>query len=235
MSERAHGWPLGRMTPHWRSTSTGPTEVSNAPYSPANGCHTFGLGHFGFGLIFLLLGLGRLFRLAISFALLAFGVFELLAGALAALFIVGVVAAFVIVLVFRLARLFLARSLLGALTRLPRLLLSLSFLLLHLEARCNVRLGGRFQDALLAVLALLQVGQVFEGAAGRKGLAGIVVELVDDRTGGGGRGGGGAGALLLLVYCVLVVRRVSWGCGHTLDDATVSPVAGLVVFGRCFF
>lgn len=197
------------MTPHWRSTSTGPTDVSSALYSQANICHTFGLGHFGFGLIFLLLGLGRLFRLAISFALLAFDICELLAGALAALFIVVVVAAFIIVLVFCLARLFLARSLLGALTRLSGLFLSLSLFLLHLEARCNMHLGGSFQDALLAVLALLQVGQVFEGATGRKGLAGIVVELVDDRTGGGGRGGGGAGALLLLVYCVLVVRQVS--------------------------
>ncbi len=69
-----------------------------------------------------------------------------------------------------------------------------------------MRLGGRFQDALLAVLALLQVGRIFEGAAGRKSLAGIVVELVDNGAGGCGRGGGRADILLLFVYSVLVVR-----------------------------
>lgn len=228
VSDLAQGCPFGRMTPHCRSTSTGPggKSISTGVPGSLSDCgkvrkiYTFWLRDFGFGLVLLLFRLRRLVRLAVRLALRALLVtgVRLLAGGLlgrlaaAAIHLLVAVAVLVAVVVARarlavlvvLARLLLLGRLPRALARLAGLLLALRLLLLDAQAPRDVVLSRRLQDALLAVLAALQVRVILERLAGRKGVARRVVELVDDGARGRGREAGRARGGLLLVVCMVL-------------------------------
>lgn len=77
VKDRAHGWPLARMTPHWRSTSTGPNMVGvsadpNETRPGGGELVPLGLGTFALGSSFFFLVLGALSRSPSAFRFLPF-------------------------------------------------------------------------------------------------------------------------------------------------------------------
>ena len=173
---------------------------------------TFGLGDLGFGLLLLLLVLGALVGIRVGLTLLALGLaVDLFAGHLfrgLALLLKGTVLVVLVAVVVHLlvavpvvlARLLLAGLFLGSFARLPRLLLALGLLLLDLQALRDVLVGRVPDDALLAVLALLQRQAVLQGEAGGEGVAFTLVQVIHVEA-RGGQGRAFAALLLLLVIC----------------------------------
>lgn len=167
----AQGCPLGNRTPHCRSTSTGPVHGQKPGESPyETTVHTFRLGGLWLRFFLLLFLLRPFLRVSVCFALLALAgitvgflspclLCSFVAGSLfavAAVFIaVAVIVAFAIGIFVCLSGFLFTCSFLSALAGLSRLLFPLGLLLLQLEACGDVSLGSCFEDALLAVFALL--------------------------------------------------------------------------------
>ena len=220
------------------------------PFPSSDGWLTLGFRHLGLGLFLLLLILGALISIAFRLPFLALAHILLFPSRLLSSF-AGLLVASVVLVTFGVAIIVaLALGLLiclplsfsgfffGAFPRFSRLLLPLRFFSFHLEALRNVALSRCPEYALLAVLALLEIGGILQRLAGGKGFSCRIIEWVNYRS--GRRGICRIGVLLLLLFCIQSTQSVLGlvacaGERYTINDAALSPVSRLGMFRDSLF